>query len=414
MDLSNIQQLFNNPIIGTGIIMTALGGTIYSLKEIPKELFKLASKKITSNFIYTVHVYEYDDLFNILEIWLQKNHQKEYKDVEGRLITSGIPDNEVKKAPVISYNQSVTIFTIIVNGRRIFISKQRQKLEHAQSLKQLFGYEYSIKGFLAKDVITKLLQDMVNDHYAQFLQNQVHIRVNDKYGNWDKFNSITVKGLEKIIIDPDKKMELINGINLFNESKYWYTNTSIPYKRTYCFHGRPGTGKTSLSMAIAAHTQRELYVLNPSSLQDDSALQHAFNKLPGNTVLLVEDIDATFVKREGGSSISFSCLLNCMDGAFYKEGLITCITTNHLEKLDPALLRPGRVDEILEIDFPKVKQIEEYLSLFYQQSIDINCDCENILLPMSAIQEICISNRTNIQGAIDDIKDRLILKPVFS
>lgn len=412
----NIQDILNNPILGTGLIMTIGGGLIYSLKALPAQAWKIVSKKISAKLVYSVRIYEYDDLFELLETWLQKNHQKEYKDVEGKLFSSSSPEPTCegsKKTPQIHYSQSTNVFIINVNGKRIFVTKEREKLEYAQSFKSLYGYIYVIKGFRGKEAITDMLQGIVNEHYDQFPKNQIQIRTNDKYGNWDRANSLTVKGLDKIIIDSELKSMLMNDIDSFKSSKDWYLETSIPYKRTYAFHGGPGNGKTSICLAIAVYTQRDIYVLNPSSLEGDAALQQAFNNIGNDVVLVIEDMDASFTKRESECKISFSCLLNCTDGAFYKEGLITCITTNHLDKLDPALLRPGRTDMIIEIDFPKVEQIEQFLSIFYKQDICINCNCENILLSMSSIQEVCISNKNNPEVAIDTIKSQLLTKPVF-
>jgi hypothetical protein len=410
----NIQEILNNPILGTGLIMTIGGGLIYSLKALPGQAWKIVSKKISAKLVYSVRIYEYDDLFELLEAWLQKNHQKEYKDVEGKLFSpNSEPQAGIKKTPQIYYSQSTNVFILNVNGKRLFITKEREKLEYAQSFKSLYGYIYVIKGFRGKEAITEMLQGIVNEHYDQFPKNQIQIRTNDKYGNWDRANSLTVKGLEKIIIDPGLKTMLMNDIDEFKLSKDWYLETSIPYKRTYAFHGGPGNGKTSICLAIAVYTQRDIYILNPSSLEGDAALQAAFNNIGSDVVLVIEDIDASFTKRDSECNISFSCLLNCTDGAFYKEGLITCITTNHLDKLDPALLRPGRTDMIIEIDFPKVPQIEKFLSIFYKQDICVDCDCENILLSMSSIQEICITNKSNPQSAINTIKSQLLTKPVF-
>jgi hypothetical protein len=410
----NIQDILNNPILGTGLIMTIGGGLIYSLKALPGQAWKIVSKKISAKLVYSVRIYEYDDLFELLEVWLQNNHQKEYKDVEGKLFSpNSEPQAGIKKTPQIYYSQSTNVFILNINGKRLFITKEREKLEYAQSFKSLYGYIYVIKGFRGKEAITEMLQGIVNEHYDKFPKNQIQIRTNDKYGNWDRANSLTVKGLDKIIIDPALKAMLMNDIDQFKSSKEWYLETSIPYKRTYAFHGGPGNGKTSICLAIAVYTQRDIYVLNPSSLEGDAALQQAFNNIGNDVVLVIEDMDASFTKRESECKISFSCLLNCTDGAFYKEGLITCITTNHLDKLDPALLRAGRTDMIIEIDFPKVQQIEQFLSIFYRQDISIDCDCENILLPMSSIQEICITNKNNCIEAIRTIKSQLLSKPVF-
>ena len=83
---------------------------------------------------------------------------------------------------------------------------------------------------------------------------------------------------------------------------------------------------------------------------DDDDLNRALNDAPSHSIILLEDIDGIFKGRESvinqGSRgrVTFSGLLNALDGVRSQEGRILFMTTNHREKLDPALLRPGRAD----------------------------------------------------------------------
>ena len=134
------------------------------------------------------------------------------------------------------------------------------------------------------------------------------------------------------------------------------------------FHGAPGGGKTSLAFAMAHLTNRNIFILNLSSLSNDVALARCFKYLEQNSILLIEDIDAAFVKRNDGEQVSFSMLLNCLDGAMSKEDIITVITTNHVEKLDPALIRAGRIDLQVEIKYPSHIEVTEFLKNFYSDT----------------------------------------------
>jgi chaperone BCS1 len=85
---------------------------------------------------------------------------------------------------------------------------------------------------------------------------------------------------------------------------------------------------------------------------DDDDLNRALNDAPSHSIILLEDIDAVFVKREAVSEggrrhrrqVTFSGLLNALDGVRSQEGQIVFLTSNHKDSLDPALLRPGRAD----------------------------------------------------------------------
>lgn len=119
-------------------------------------------------------------------------------------------------------------------------------------------------------------------------------------------------------------------------------------------YGPPGTGKTSFTQAIAGALKLNICYLNLSGdrLCDDG-LNRALNDAPAQSIILLEDIDGIFIKREyvdrngitrSRRRVTFSGLLNALDGIRSQEGRILFMTTNHREKLDPALLRPGRCD----------------------------------------------------------------------
>lgn len=142
----------------------------------------------------------------------------------------------------------------------------------------------------------------------------------------------------------------MDDMKRFEKSVEWYKDKGVPYRRGYLLHGPPGTGKTSFTLAIAGALNMSICYLNlgARNLNDDS-LNRCLNNAPARSIILLEDIDAVFVQRDSvqkrrGASVSFSGLLNALDGVRSQEGRILFMTTNHPEKLDPALLRPGRAD----------------------------------------------------------------------
>lgn len=121
----------------------------------------------------------------------------------------------------------------------------------------------------------------------------------------------------------------------------------IPYKRSYLLYGPPGTGKSSLAQALAAEIKYSICFVNCSDKINDYQFNYLLNTAPLKSVILIEDVDSIFSERknvEKLNMLTFSGFLNAIDGVRSQEGRIIILTTNYKERLDPALLRPGRVD----------------------------------------------------------------------
>ncbi|KAM7427693.1 mitochondrial chaperone [Porites harrisoni] len=150
----------------------------------------------------------------------------------------------------------------------------------------------------------------------------------------------------------------------------------IPYRRGYLLFGPPGCGKSSFIQALAGELDYSICVMNLSdrSLSDDRLI-HLMSCAPQQSIVLLEDIDAAFVKRtdekEEGKAysypnrVTFSGLLNTLDGVASSEERLVFMTTNHLDRLDPALIRPGRVDLKQEIGLASKSQLYKMYRRFY-------------------------------------------------
>jgi chaperone BCS1 len=153
----------------------------------------------------------------------------------------------------------------------------------------------------------------------------------------------------------------------------------ITYKRCYLFEGPPGSGKSSLIYGLASIFNLDISYLNISDELKCNSLIDAIRKIPKKSILVIEDIDAIFEKRDkkdNSQRITFSALLNSIDGVIKpSSGSLIIFTTNYKDKLDEALKRPGRIDKIISFDYVKREQVEKMFKFYFPKS---NED-ENIL-----------------------------------
>ncbi|KAK0605918.1 hypothetical protein LWI29_032180 [Acer saccharum] len=225
----------------------------------------------------------------------------------------------------------------------------------------------------------KKYKDVVLGSYLPFVENEAEsmkqetktiklftIDYQNIYGNWaDAWRSVKLDHpatFETLAMDPDLKNTILEDLERFVKRKDYYRKVGKAWKRGYLLYGPPGTGKSSLIAAMANYLNFDVYDLELTELRSNSDLRTVLVATANRSILVVEDIDCTiqFQDRmeEGGvdiivnrrqlqqQQVTLSGFLNFIDGLWSSCGdeRIIIFTTNHKEKLDPALLRPGRMD----------------------------------------------------------------------
>lgn len=151
---------------------------------------------------------------------------------------------------------------------------------------------------------------------------------------------------------------LVDELKHWHASEQWYRSHGVPWRRGAMLHGGPGTGKTSFARAIAELLDMPVHVFDLGSMSNQD-LKYAWREMLTTSpcIALLEDLDAVFEGRVNvtaraggiGTPCSFDTLLNCIDGIERVDGMLLLVTTNCIEKMDPALVdRPGRIDSVVE------------------------------------------------------------------
>uniref|UniRef100_F6HV43 AAA+ ATPase domain-containing protein n=2 Tax=Vitis vinifera TaxID=29760 RepID=F6HV43_VITVI len=187
---------------------------------------------------------------------------------------------------------------------------------------------------------------------------------------------------ETLAMESKKKEEIVNDLTIFRTRKEYYSKIGKAWKRGYLLHGPPGTGKSSMIAAMANLLNYDIYDLELTSVKDNTELRKLLIETTSKSILVIEDIDCSLdltgqrkkkkekeeedeeskdnpILKKGKegeskeSKVTLSGLLNFIDGlwsACGEERLIV-FTTNHVEKLDPALIRRGRMDKHIELSY---------------------------------------------------------------
>ncbi|XP_021718058.1 AAA-ATPase At3g50940-like isoform X2 [Chenopodium quinoa] len=197
-----------------------------------------------------------------------------------------------------------------------------------------------------------------------------------KSGSWRSVKFKHPFTFDALAMEPEVKKAVVDDLERFLGRREFYKKVGRAWKRGYLLYGPPGTGKSSLIAAMANHLKFDVYDLQLSSVLNDSVLRRLLLSTSNKSILVIEDIDCSLgladrqvhLVNEGKdkyrndvdmdshsqqSQISLSGLLNFIDGLWSSCGdeRIFVFTTNHKEKLDSALLRPGRMDMHINMSY---------------------------------------------------------------
>lgn len=186
------------------------------------------------------------------------------------------------------------------------------------------------------------------------------------YGHLSNEQLVPKRPMESVFLDKAQKDRLIKRLDWFQSSEPFFRKHHLPYKIGCLFQGLPGTGKTSLVHAIASKYDYKIVSISLGDLSPGE-----FNSLlecvPKRSILLIEDVDTIYEGRKNDQKqdgVSFNQFINILDGFGTSHDQFVIMTTNHPEKLDPALVRSGRIDIVLNFGFASDEVINDMIRSF--------------------------------------------------
>lgn len=356
-------------------------------------------QSVDNRIAYTFEIKREDSLFLSVSEWLLQHTSITIRQFEAiKKYESNTSELRLFVKPV--HRQWITL-----EGERIFISfTERDPIKDndlfsgkQQQESSLTLGSYTKKGSLAIQELLSKLASRNNEFRSMWIPS--------RYSGWEQSPADVVRGFENLVLSNSAETLIRNDLKLFSESEDQYNKFSLPYKRNYLFYGPPGTGKSSLAQAIAFTLDVDLYVLDISYMDKDAKLLETITEVPKGSVLLIEDIDAASVsldrEAKGNSNLSLSSILNILDGAISARGIITILTSNRPSSLDDALLRSGRMDVKIHLDYLDKTETEELLEKIIGRKV--NLEVNQKICPAD-IMEIVKRNMFNHTRLIEEVK----------
>jgi chaperone BCS1 len=382
-------QMQTNQFFSAAALSSVLLSIAYTLKSVPYRIWGRIHRLIH----YSATIEQEDRSFRYINEWLADKHPKEMRNVEIKTV-----GDELQKTHENDY------MYVWKNWRRIRLSKNKQKLEHASGYDSMFNRTYSFSGYGAKKAIDNLLAEAIEygkSKEAKKTKKKLWINVYaaDRGPDFTFITNRVSKTFNELFLaDKDK---LIEDLKQFVKNNERYKELRIPFKRGYLFYGTPGNGKSSIAYAIADYLKYDVYTMDISTMTSSDFVQ-AYNKIPNSSVIVLEDVDTCFNGRKNinNSSINFSTFINALSGVGVREDIITIITTNNIEAIDSALMREGRCDFKFEIKNPTKELAEEFLEAVYGVPVTLHNFPD---MPFVKLQELVIRNINDKEKCIEMI-----------
>ncbi len=359
-----LRTQLNNQVVAGAVALGLVGVVAAALRKLPGAVWSQLQRLI----VVTVTLDSRNELFEAFMAWL--DDQRMARRSRWFMVVQSKPavaeEEPVGDLPPLQSSPAPGLHLFWHAGHLMWLQR-----EIAMNLQVIETVRLSAL-FARRAQVDTLLQQ-VQAHALQRRANRLPLYTVDRWGEqWHLADAKPRRSLDSVVLDAGSARQLHDDIHAFFDRRDWYGQMGIPWRRGYLLYGPPGTGKTSVAYALAGELQLKLCTLSLTNPKlNDHSIADLLQRTPPRSLILIEDIDAFFHARDKQDhriEVSFSGLLNALDGVAAQEGRIVVLTTNHREKLDPALIRPGRIDVAVELGNASADQLRRLFLRFFPQA----------------------------------------------
>lgn len=375
-----------NPLLVSGGTLWAAGVLTYLVKDIPIKISNFSKKHLTTSVSVTT---SWDSFYALTEWFEKSSHAKTFRTLR------------------IARDHTLAVGF----GSHFFIYKKRLCwLERSRIESKNYDLEELTITYIGRD--QQFLRDFLKEAIAVYTSETKTKIYTPSDGYWQLRATQEPRPLSSVLLSAENRKALEQHFATYFSQGDWYLKHGIPYRTGICLSGPPGTGKTSLVKALCAEYKLRLCVLDLATMSNAQLLD-LLSQLKKEDLILIEDIDTSSVtedrnqKIEDGkislSTLTLGGVLNAIDGVVGASGRILVVTTNKLDKIDPALLRPGRIDLTLELSYMTPPMFREAMANFFPGVVQRECRWPSKMTPAS-FQQIILRHKDDPDKVLEAVQ----------
>lgn len=309
---------------------------------------------------------EYRDAYVWLSCWVERHLRG--RKVNSLLLRVREDEDAAGYGPQTDFEMIPEYGTYYLLYQRRLMTVEHQKESHPDVNRGRPMHSIRVQIWLCWD--RKALLEILEEARARYEENQskrIESFRADSYGDWTG-TMIGARPITSVFHPPELIEDLLEDVETFLRSKAVYDELGIPYRRGYLLAGPPGTGKSSLILAVASHFGMPIYLvpLSGAAMTGERLAWMLLNCRKPSLVAL-EDVDclkvATSRDSNASDGLTMADLLNVVDGIGASEDRVLFMTANRPESLDAALTRAGRVDRKFFVGYAR----DDELRRFYER-----------------------------------------------